>query len=413
MEGHTMSTERSRPQDAESLLAACLALGPKISAATEEIEQGRRIPTWLVEELRNAGVFRMSMPREWGGVEADPMAQLRVIEQLAYFDASVGWCSMIGSDGGYFSGFLEPSAAREIYRDIDCVTGAGVMPLGEARIVPGGYRVSGRWPFGSGCQHSDWIAAGCIVWGPDGPILGDNGIPETRLCMVPAKACDIIDTWKTTGLRGTGSHDWSIGDYFVTEAHSFNLMSPTLFRQGPLYRLPSMFFYNFPGVALGIARAAIDTFLEISKRKRVPLTGTPLAEEPYIASAVGEAEALLGSSRAYIFETTQSIWNTLVTGGGARRSEPSMLHPDSAYSELTAAQRAGHRLAMSQCHSACVQVVDLMYKAAGSASIYASGRLDRLLRDIHTVNQHNVISLKSYEGAGRLLLGLEPEQPFF
>jgi indole-3-acetate monooxygenase len=396
----------------EELVEAARSLRPKISAATDEIEQGRRIPLHIVAALKEAGV-RMAMPQEWGGYEADPLTQMRVIEQLAMANASVAWCAMIGVDGGFFTGFMDQKVARELYPSLDLVTGSGVMPMGMAMVTEGGYQVMGRWPFGSGCQHSDWMAAGCIVARDGAPVINDTGIPETRVCLIPRTSVDILDTWRTTGLHGSGSHDWVVNGVFVPEERTFNIMSPTLHRTGPLYRLPSMFFMKFPGAALGVARSAIDTVIQLARDKFIPITGTTLSQEAHVQTAIGQAEALVGSARAYVVETTRDVWQALVQSTGERRSKASRFHPNTAYAELTVEQRARHRLAMTHVHTACVQAVQLMYKIGGSMSLYATSPLDRHLRDVTTMNQHNVVSMKSYETAGQMLVGLEPSQPFF
>src|SRR5579872_4878294 len=149
--------------EGEALVEAARALTPQIRAAGEEIEAGRRLPQSIVEAMKQAGVFRMAMPREWGGPEADPLTQIRVIEALSHADGSVGWCAMINSDGGYFSAYLDPHVAREMYRDLDAPTGGSLLFTGRAEAVDGGYRINGRWPFVSGCKHCDWLIFSCNV----------------------------------------------------------------------------------------------------------------------------------------------------------------------------------------------------------------------------------------------------------
>src|SRR4051794_24725704 len=139
------------------ILAAAKALAPQIRAAADEIEAGRRLLLPLVQAMKDAGVFRMPMPRIWGGPEVDPLTQIRIVEELATANASVGWCAMIGSDAGYFSAFLDDAVGRALYPDLDLVTGSSTRPTGHAEIVPRGYRVSGRWQFSSGCQHSTYL----------------------------------------------------------------------------------------------------------------------------------------------------------------------------------------------------------------------------------------------------------------
>jgi indole-3-acetate monooxygenase len=185
----------------------------------------------------------------------DPLTQFRVIEALAMTDGSAGWCAMINCDGGYVSAFLDQDIARSMYSDINVATAASATPIGQAVVAPGGYRVSGRFPFASGCQHCDWIWLGCVVIEDGSPRLDHNSVPETRQCFIRMSQCEILDTWHTTGLRGTGSNDILVKDLFVEEAHTFSFQDPNLIkRSGPLYAFPFMFTAKTPAAALGVAR---------------------------------------------------------------------------------------------------------------------------------------------------------------
>lgn len=391
----TAST-RFATDEAEKIVEAALALGPQIKAAVDEMEQSRHLPLPLVQAMQEAGVFRMTMPKEWGGPEADPLTQIRVVEALSLADGSVGWCAMIGSDGGYFSAFLDQTVAREMYQDINAVTATVLRPSGRALAVEGGYRVSGRWKFASGCQHSTWIANSCAVFDGDTPRLTEKGNPQVQVCFMPTPECEIVDTWTTTGLRGTGSHDVEAKEVFVPEERTFNLGRPASHRQSPLYSLPSLFLSNLPGVPLGIARSAIETVRGLVGQKPVMFGNNMLCEEAHIQSAVAQAEALVGSARSYVFDIMGDVWETLVAGNA-----------------LSTGQRARYRLCMTHLTNACVEAVALMYRAGGGSSLYATHPLDRHFRDIHTLNQHVVVSQKTYQTAGRMLLGLEPGEPFF
>ena len=377
-------------------LAAVRELDPKIRAAANEIELGRRLPLHIVREMQRAGVFRMSMPRAWGGSELDLPSQLEVIEALSMADASVGWCAMIGTDGGYTTAFIDQGVAREMYPDVDMVSAITFAPPGKAVKTRDGFTVNGRWPFASGCQHATWFIGHFAVFDGDSPRLDRDGLPETRFGFLPAGECEIIDTWRTNGLRGSGSHDWAVNNRFIPEARTFNLAAPTRYRKGPLYQLPNMFFYKFSGVCLGIARGAIEDFIALAQNKpmtfKSPSAGkATLRDEAWVQCAVAQAEAMVSSARAFVFETVGDMWNTLVTG-----KLPS--HQ----------QRARGHLAMVYASTACTQAVELLYKANGGSSVYTGNAFDRRLRDIQTVNQHTVVSLKTWEVMGRVLLGLEP-----
>ena len=150
-------------------LDAVRELAQKIRAAADEIEQGRRLPMHLVREMQRAGVFRMAMPRAWGGPELDLLTQIRVIEELSIADASAGWCAMIGSDGGYMTAYIDQTVARGMYADIDSVTAITFAPPGRAVKTRNGFTVNGRWPFASGCQHATWLIGHFAIFDGDSP----------------------------------------------------------------------------------------------------------------------------------------------------------------------------------------------------------------------------------------------------
>ena len=377
-------------------LEAARGLGPKIRAAADEIEQGRRLPMHLVRDMQRAGMFRMAMPRAWGGPELDFLTQMRVIEALSMADASAGWCTMIGVDGGYMTAFIDQAVAREMYRDLDSVTAVTFAPPGKAVKTKDGFLVNGRWPFGSGCQHATWLIGHFLVFDGDTLRVGPNGLPETRFGFLPAEECEILDTWTTNGLRGSGSHDWTVKDRFIPEERTFNLAAPTIYRQGPLYALPNLLIYKVSGVGLGIARGAIEDFIAMASNKPMTFKSPSanktamLRDESYVQCTIAQAEALVSSARGFVFEAFGDLWNTLAAG------DPPSLK-----------QRARGRLAMAHGSAACLQAVELLYKANGGSSVYAGNAFDRRLRDMQTANQHTVVSLKTWEVTGRVLLGLE------
>src|ERR1700730_12982834 len=377
-------------------LDAAHELAPKIRAAAGEIEQGRRLPPPLVEEMQRAGVFRMAMPRAWGGPELDFLSQMRVIEALSMADASAGWCAMIGVDGGYMTAYVDQTVARGMYADIDSVTAITFAPPGRAVKTRNGFTVNGRWPFASGCQHATWMIGHFAIFDGDSPRLQPNGLPETRFGFLPARECEIIDTWTTNGLRGSGSHDWTVKDRFIPEQRTFNLAAPTIYRRGPLYTLPNLLLYKVCAVALGIARGAIEDFIALAQNKPMTFKSPSarkaiLRDETYAQCTVAQVEAMVSSARAFVFEALGDTWNTLLTG-----DLPSLK------------QRARARLAMVHASAACTQAVELLYKANGGSSVYAGNAFDRRLRDIQTANQHTTVSLKTWEVTGRVLFGLEP-----
>ena len=344
-------------------LEAARELGPKIRAAADEIERGRRLPMHLVREMQRAGVYRMAMPRAWGGPELDFLTQLRVIEELSIADASAGWCTMIGVDGGYMTAYIDQAVAREMYRDLDSVTAITFAPPGKAVKTKDGFIVNGRWPFGSGCQHATWLIGHFLLFDGDSMRVGPNGLPETRFGFLPAEEGEILDTWTTNGLRGSGSHDWTVKDGFIPEERTFNLAAPTLYRQGPLYTLPNLLIYKVSGVGLGIARGAIEDFIAMASNKPMTFKSPSanktamLRDESYVQCTIAQAEALVSSARGFVFEAFGDLWNTLAAG------DPPSLR-----------QRARGRLAMAHASASCLQAVELLYKANGGSSVYAGNR---------------------------------------
>jgi indole-3-acetate monooxygenase len=382
------------------ILHAAIGLAPQIRAASEEIEQGRRLPGSIAEAMKAAGIFGMPMPRAWGGPELDPMTQFRVIEALAMADGSAGWCAMIGCDGGYITAFLDQNVARLMYPDLLVATGAAATPTGTATPVPGGYRVSGRFPFVSGCHHCEWLWLGCQVVEDGAPRVDDKGVPETRQCLLRLGQCEILDTWYTTGLRGTGSNDVVVRDEFVAAEHSFSFQDPALVkRSGPLYAFPFMFAAKGAAPALGIARHALDTLIDIAVNKparrytlgdRIEAPKT-MRDDVFVQEAAGRADTLLISARAHLFDVIGDLWTTLVA-----RQQPSDV------------QIARFTTLNTHVLGVCLEAVQLVFKASGGTAVYQKGPLDRCLRDVVTMNQHVIGTLRTWEMAGRLLFGLNP-----
>jgi alkylation response protein AidB-like acyl-CoA dehydrogenase len=381
--------------DAAEILARTRALAPEIRAAADRVEAERRIPDDLLARLVAAGVFRIAMPRAWGGPEMDPLAQIELVEELARADASVAWVVMITSDSGFYGAWLEDEVARALYPSLDARTAGMLFPAGRAHVVPGGFRVSGQWAFGSGSLHADRLVGGCLLFEDGKPRSGGGGRPDWRIVYLPPGEVEILDTWRTTGLAGSGSHDYRVQDVFVPAEHSFDVLAPPR-RTGPLYGYHGLFFSNLPGVPLGLARAALDELKRLAGEKRVPPLMTLLRDEYRVQEAVGEGEALLQSARAFVFDAMGDAWRTLCAG------DP-----------LSRPQRARVGLMLAHSVRAARQVVQLAYDTAGGAAIYRKSPLDRQLRDVMTVSAHVVGQRKAYAMVGREMLGLESPFTYF
>jgi alkylation response protein AidB-like acyl-CoA dehydrogenase len=380
-----------------SILAAIEEVRPELEAAVVEIEATRKLPLEVVKALKGTGVFGMTMPRSLGGPELDPFDQWDIIETLSRIDGSIGWCAMIGSDAGYYSAWLSDDATRELWRDPDAVTAGWLFPGGRAVVADGGYRVSGQWSFGSGCTHADVIVGSALVYEPSGDLRTDaDGTPAFLTAVMPAEQVEILDTWYTTGLAGSGSTDYRVDDVFVPDAHTFNLLSPPR-RGGPLYSFNAMFFANIGAVPLGVARAALDELLGLAETKVTMPTLVPWKEEARVQRAAAEVEIQIASARAYMLDVLRQMWTVLCAGDA-----------------LDAGLRARFRLATMHTFQAAKRAVDLVYETAGTTAIFTrTSPLDRMYRDATTMAQHLVGSTKNLEAGGRVLLGLEAGVPLF
>ncbi|HET7881419.1 MAG TPA: acyl-CoA dehydrogenase family protein [Acetobacteraceae bacterium] len=381
------------PESASSYIAAARALAPQIHELADAIEQSRRLPPTLVDAMARAGLFRLWIPRSLGGEETDPMTLLRVVEEIAGADGAAGWCVALIGEYGVFGGYLPSEVAHEIYGSDPNVRTAGQLrPAGEARLVDGGYRVTGRWQFGSGCQHAHWIVGGCRIFDGAGPCLKPDGTAISRLLFFPAADCEIIDTWHTIGLRGTGSHDYAVSDVFVPTARSLSFQEPPV-EQGPLYAMPTVALFGtaLAAVSLGIARHAIDILLAVvPTRKTGRSRGGGLRDEATVQTGLGHAEALLRSGRAFLYAALQDAWKSALAG-----------------QTLSVAQRAELWLASTQAANAAKQATELMFSAGSSASPFASFGLERCVRDIHASAQHICVAPANYQVAGQAFLGLD------
>jgi alkylation response protein AidB-like acyl-CoA dehydrogenase len=387
------SPDHVSPQ-ANEIFAAVQALEPQIRDAAPVIEAQRRLPLALAQDLMRAGVFRMGVPKAYGGPEIDPMSQVRIVEELSRIEGSAGWLAMISTAGSFISAFAEPAAAQRIFGCWDSVFAGQVRPPQRADLVEGGYRLTGTTHFNSGCHHASTFGCGCIIY-ENGEPRRVGRHPEFRLLMIPAAKATIIDVWDTTGMRGTGSNDVRFEDVFVP-FHDTADMAQRPASPSPLYAFPPLFLVSHAGVPLGIARSALDFVEELSRRKLVMPSGNPLRDDVEFQETIAWAEAHLGAARAYVYTTIEDLWQTLSSGG-----------------RVSPRQRAQYRMMITYSHQSAKQVISTLYDTATSSSIFRSGRLDRDLRDIVTACQHRVVHLRMYRPAGRLLMGLDPEEPMF
>jgi indole-3-acetate monooxygenase len=372
-------------------------LRPVIERHREEGERERRLADAVVLAMREDGLLRLWAPREFGGDEISVPSFMETVESISRVDAAAGWTFANLATGAVLAAFLPETGAREIYADgPDVAVPGSIAPRGRADPVSGGYELTGRWPLASGCAHGDWLAAVALIFDGDTPRVGPGGAPDLQVMFFRREECEILDTWNSVGLRGTGSTDFTVERLFVPERRVFALFTALPGVSGPLYRAGIMVLFSMAlsSVLLGIARAAIDAFVELAKAKTPTLSQAGLASRPTIHAEVARSEALVQSARAFLYQVADEIMATV-----------------QASSALPDKLEASRRLACVNAGVASVEVVDRMFALAGATPVYSGHPLERCLRDVHTASQHLVMSPVWWEKTGQYYLGFALGMP--
>src|SRR5712691_6061423 len=363
-----------------------------------EAEASRRLPDQLVTRLREAGLFSIYTPKEFGGLDLPLPKALRVIEEVSRHDGSTGWTVALGVANSLFTCALPHAGAVRVLGDGSPLIAAAPAFGVRAEPVEGGYRLTGRWPFNSGAPNADWISAATPIFDGDAPRMGETG-PEMVLTFLSPSDVQIIDTWYVTGLRATGTQDLYVDHVFVPDEMTGRISLP----QGPhpvrecvLTNIPFFSLVGIvqaPPVCLGLARRALEEFRQLALMKESAF-GPRLREQVQAHVGLARAEALVQSARAYWYDQVQAIWDAALHG-----------------CELSLEVRAAARLACLTAAENSVAAVDLLYRLAGSSAIFQSSPLERCFRDVHTAAQHLQVQEGRWETAGRVLLGLDPASP--
>jgi alkylation response protein AidB-like acyl-CoA dehydrogenase len=399
----TIAEEPRLPADVDALpvVRAAAALRPALRSYREEIEREQRLPQALVEQLRAAGCYRLVIPRALGGLQADPLTYLRVVELLAEGAGSVGWNIANNSIGQLVTLGLPDEGVHEIYgRAADTIlAGTAVQGGGQGVPVEGGYRVSGRWQFGSGCQESAWMLGSFQVLDDGRPRLSSEGKAlYWRGVFSRAEAEIVPGSWDVAGLRGTGSFDWTVENVFLPERRTMPHAGVPLDNQwerwpGVTYALPTPCWVgpHHSAVITGIARAGIDALIELAVEKTPRGRTGRVCESPQVQDAVGRADAILNAGRAYRSAMIAELWATVASGKAT-----------------TLEQRARCRLAAIYAGDSAREAMDLMYRQGGSTSYKRESRLAECWRDLHVVGQTVTIAPEWYPIGGRVYLGMDP-----
>jgi indole-3-acetate monooxygenase len=390
-----MRTTGSSGREGIDYLRAARTLAPELAAQAAEIERCRELPRRLRERLIDQGFYRLLLPRALGGAELLPVDYVPVIEEIAKTDASTAWCLNQTAGCSMIAAYLDPAAARRIFGAPDGILAWGPGP-GEARVAAGGYRLSVSFSFASGSHEASWLGAHVPIIEENGrPRLEADGGPAMRTLLFPKSAARMTDIWDVVGLKGTGSDQYSVSDLFVPEAFCVArdlALKPR--ENGLLYRFSNLQLYSagFAGVATGIARGALDAFVELARDKIPRGARKTLRDNHVVQSQVAQAEARLAAARALLFAALDEATQAL-----ARQPR------------LDLDQRMAIRLAATFAIHEARTVVDTAYHAAGATAIFAANPFERRFRDIHAVSQQLQARQGHYETVGQYLLGLDPD----
>ena len=382
------------------VIARARTVQASVAAASDAIERQRRLPPDLLDRLHEAELFRLLLPRSANGIETDPLTFFHVVETIAQADASTAWCLSQAGGCAMSAAYLDLPVAQAIFgNDPRAVLAWGPGPKVKAIECEGGYRVTGVWAFASGGRHATWLGAHCPVFTADGsPRLDENGTQLERTMLVRSQDVEWTDIWNTVGLRGTASDQFALNDHFVRADHSITREFDRECREsGPLYRMSNHTCYQigFAGVACGIARGALDCFLDMAKVKVVRGGKRPIGENAVVQSGLAQAEVNLRAARAYVLQSMAEIWRDLY--GGAM---------------ITVAQRITVRMAATNAILKAREAVDFAYHTAGATAIFDTHPLERRFRDMHTVTQQLQGRMSHFETVGAWMLDAKADLSF-
>jgi alkylation response protein AidB-like acyl-CoA dehydrogenase len=375
------------------LLAEVESIAPILAEHAVSSEKLGRLDAPSIEAVRKTRLLRMFCPRELGGLEADPVTAVLVLEALARIDGSAGWTIGILSSAALFAGpYLPAATARRIYAGGVPPMAGSLLPKGQAEPVSGGYRVKGRWPYASGIHHADWVLAGTFV-------SDEPGLAGARVVGLPKEQVVIHDNWQVAGLKGTGSCDFSIENVFVPEEMTCALMDMihgNAVTGGPSVRLglPAGVASFHIGIPLGIARRALDEITTQAIEKGRGFPPSPLPAQPHFQYALGKAEIELASARALALQLLSELYDETE----ARGTPPPL-------------RQAQARAASAHITEIAQHVTSIAFQAAGGGALFDANPLQRCFRDVLAAGQHFVVSQTSYEALGKFRLNQPDANP--
>jgi alkylation response protein AidB-like acyl-CoA dehydrogenase len=367
-----------------------------LGAAADRIEAARALPADVVAALHEARMFRLLLPRSLGGDELHLKTLAQVMEVIGGADASTAWCMGQGAGCAMSAAYLKPDVAKRLFGPADAVLAWGAGPQGKATPVDGGYRVTGKWSFASGCANATLLGGHSRVFEKDGTPRkrADGSQVERSMLFVKSKAT-IHDMWHTLGLRGTASYTYEVKDLFVPEEESIDRDDPTeIVEPGTLFRFPDTYAYaaGFSALMLGVAQSMVRDLKALAMNKTPRAAASSLRESPVFQSEFAVMEAKLRALRAYLHNTLDELWD---------RVEKTR--------QFGLEDRASLKLASTHVINQGVAVATEAYRAAGATAIFPTNPFERRMRDALTASQQLQGRPSNFITIGRVMLGLPPD----
>lgn len=367
-----------------------------IAANADALEQTRRMPPALLDALHDKALFRMALPKPYGGEEATPLQFMEAIESIARVDASVAWCVCQGNGCAMTAAYLAPEVSQKIWGDDPRAVLAWGPGPAIAVEAEGGFRVTGALMFASGGRNATWLGAHCKVKTAAGDDkLGANGKPEIRTFLMPASEIQMDDIWDVIGLRGTASDGYHLKDMFVpTERTTLRDEPDGRTYDAPLFQYPAMslFAMGFSSVALGIAQGFLGDFMGFAQGKTPRLAKSTIADSPVAQSEMAQAAAKIMAGRAFVRQEAEEVWQEVLATGA-----------------LSIAGRARIRLAATFAIHEAKTAVDMLYDLTGADAIFAGKPFERRFRDIHTVTQQLQGRKTHFQSIGAWMMGKDAD----
>lgn len=368
------------------------SLKPIVEEWRKEADIARRLPDAIGRAFVERDLYRVLLPRDFGGMGLNPLAQFDIAEEISSYDGSVGWNFAIGSSSGTLPGILEPETVAAIFTSAETLVAGSGPPQGRAVATEGGYRVTGRFAWVSGIHQAQWVLGGCFVFDGDQMRMGPHGGPVVVHALMPKDGVTVLDSWHTGGMRGTGSTEFEARDMFVPTEHALVLFGSEPRHPDPIFRLPTSFFgFGLTAVPLGIARATTEALKALALAKKPPPPRVGLSEQPFTQYVVARTEAMVEAARISVRDAFSELWRQVSDDGSATMEARARLRRSSVHAVETS-----------------IEAVGMCYRAAGGTALFEDQAFERALRDVNAIGGHIVYQRPMMEDAGRVAMGLSP-----